>query len=419
MLMRLRILWLRSRVRRCALTLRFFTFPRLFGKTTTVDVYLALNDPHSFMLIQVLPEFEKRFAIKFSLYLIYESVPGVSIDVNLLRQCAIKDANYIAAQNGLIKVNDFPSASSLITGQQSWQLKVRNLNDAIDIFKCTWLNKFQEHYQQSTPAINFQVKNQQRLLSYGHYYPASLFFCGEWFTGIDRLEYFEKRLNTKGLSKESNKVNYQQNSLSFICQEDKVLQKVSVLEAYISIHSPYAYIGLLQAHKLSEHYGVALKIKPLLPMMTGITVAENKQRCIFLDAAREAKKLQIPLKSFSDPIGEGVENCYQLFAYAEHKQMDFIFLKAIFEAIYVNNIDLSVSENIELICENIKLDYDEALLYDESHDWQQWSDANQIELDHSGLWGVPCFRYRDVSCWGQDRLTQIEQAICDDYHLVD
>jgi len=399
--------------------MRFFTLPRLLSKTTTVDVYLALNDPHSFMLIQVLPEFEKRFTIKFNLYLIYESVPGVSIDVNLLRQWAIKDANYIADQYGLIKINSFPSASSLITGQQSWQLKVKNLHDAIDIFKCTWLDQFQEHYQQSTPAINFQVKNQQRLLSYGHYYPASLFFCGEWFTGIDRLGCFEKRLKTMRLSEGFAQVNYQKNLLSFIQVGNKVLQKTSVIEAYISLHSPYAYIGLLQAHKLSEHYGVALKIKPLLPVMTGITSTENKQRCIFLDAAREAKKLQIPLESFADPIGEGIANCYQLFAYAEHKKMEFIFLKAIFEAIYVNNVDLSVSENVEVICENINLNYDEALSYNESHDWQQWSDINQVELDEAGLWGIPCFRYRDISCWGQDRLVQIEQAICDDYRLVD
>jgi len=157
------------------LTMRFFTIPRLLGKSATADVYLALNDPHSFMLIQVLPELEKRFSIKFKLYLVYESVPGISIDANLLRQWAIKDANYIAEQYNLIKVDSFPCASSLITGQQSWQLKVKSLNDAIDIFKLTWLGGYYEHYQQSTPIINFQVKNQQRLLSYGHYYPGTIF----------------------------------------------------------------------------------------------------------------------------------------------------------------------------------------------------------------------------------------------------
>jgi len=402
------------------LTMRFFTFPRLLGKSATADVYLALNDPHSFMLIQVLPELEKRFSIKFKLYLVYESIPGISIDANLLRQWAIKDANYIAEQYNLIKVDSFPCASSLITGQQSWQLKVKSLNDAIDIFKLTWLGGYYEHYQQSTPIINFQVKNQQRLLSYGHYYPGTIFFCGEWFTGVDRLEYLEKQLNIKELSKGGEQVDFQKNRLSFTSLNDKNMgSKPRVLEAFISLHSPYAYIGLLQAYRLCQHYGISLKIRPLLPLMTSDIIADNKRRCIFLDAAREAIKLNIPLKSFSDPFVQGVANCFQLFAFAELKQMDFIYLKVMFEAIYVDNLDLSVAKNIELLCKQIGLDYDEAIVYAEEHDWKLWSDVNQIELDEAGLWGVPCFHYRDVSCWGQDRLVKIEQVICDDYQLVD
>ena len=185
------------------------------------------------------------------------------------------------------------------------------------------------------------------------------------------------------------------------------------------MHSPYAYIGLLQAYKLCEHYHISLKIRPLLPLMASDIIADNKQRCIFLDAAREAIKLNIPLNSFSDPFVQGVANCYQLFAFAEHKQMGFSYLKVMFEAIYVDNLDLSVAKNIELLCKKIDLDYDEALVYSENHDWQLWSDVNQMELEAVGLWGAPCFRYRDVSCWGQDRLVKIEQAICDDYQLVD
>jgi len=347
-------------------------------------------------------------------------VPGISIDATLLRQWAIKDANYIAEQYNLIKIKGFPSASSLITGQESWQLKVKNLNDALDIFKCTWLNEFLEHYQQSTPAINFQVKNQQRLLSYGHYYPASVFFCGEWFTGIDRLDHFEERLHTLRLNNEPYHINYQKNRLYFTCTHESVInQKQSVIEAYISLRSPYAYIGLVQAKKLSEYYNIPLKIKPLLPMMMNLSITENKQRYIFLDAIREAKKINIPLKCFADPIGKGVNNCYQLFAYAEYKKIDFIYINALFEAIYVNNIDLSVSKNIKNICKSIGLDYVEALVYAQNHDWQQWTDANQIALDEAGLWGVPCFRYGNVSCWGQDRLVKIEQEICDNACIVD
>ena len=68
------------------------------------------------MLIQVLPELEKRFNIQFKLFLVYESVPGVTIDPKLMRAWAIKDANYIADQYQLKKITQQPTQESLFTG---------------------------------------------------------------------------------------------------------------------------------------------------------------------------------------------------------------------------------------------------------------------------------------------------------------
>ena len=38
-------------------------------------------------------------------------------------------------------------------------------------------------------------------------------------------------------------------------------------------------------------------------------------------------------------------------------------------------------------------------------------DANQQQIEQLGFWGVPCFTFQNVACWGQDRLFLIEQAI--------
>jgi len=48
-------------------------------------------------------------------------------------------------------------------------------------------------------------------------------------------------------------------------------------------------------------------------------------------------------------------------------------------------------------------------LDDES--WRGWAEDNRQAMYECGLWGVPSFRYGDVSCWGQDRLWLIEEAI--------
>ncbi|WP_292275778.1 hypothetical protein [Marinobacter sp.] len=41
----------------------------------------------------------------------------------------------------------------------------------------------------------------------------------------------------------------------------------------------------------------------------------------------------------------------------------------------------------------------------------EWAEVNRKAMYDCGLWGVPSFRYGTVSCWGQDRLWIIEEAI--------
>jgi len=407
---------IRSNKRAWLLKLRYFTLPNWFRKTPVADVYLALNDPYSFMLIQVLPEIEQRFNIKFKLFLVYESVPGVTIDPKLMRAWAIKDANFIADQYQLKKIAQQPSQESLFTGQQMWQLRPKTLANAWQLFQQTWFDEFDDYYHASTPVINYQIKNLMRLVKRGHYLPASIFMAGQWFVGIDRLEHLEKRLTDFGLAKDDSSPFYQKNSLIFAEQTTKTFavdnHESNIIEAFISLRSPYSYIGLLQAEKLSQHYHIPLKIKPLLPMvMRGLTITENKQRYVVFDASREANKLKIPFTGIADPLEQGIINAFQVFSFAEKEKKGLAFIKSAFNAIYVDGLNLSQNAVIESLCQQHELNYDEALEYNNEHDWQQWSDSNQSTLDSMGLWGAPCFRFQDTICWGQDRLAQIEQAI--------
>ena len=219
-----------------------------------------------------------------------------------------------------------------------------------------------------------------------------------------------------GLAIDDNLPVYQKNRLVFAEQPTEEASsdndEVNMIEVFISLRSPYSYIGLLQAEKLSLHYKIPLKIKPLLPLvMRGLTITENKERYAVFDASREAKKLNIPFTGITDPLGEGIFNAFQIFSYAEQQNKELAFIKSAFNAIYVDGLDLSHKSVIVSLCQQHELNYDEALAYNNEHDWQQWSDCNQSTIDNMGLWGAPCFRFQETTCWGQDRLAQIEQAI--------
>lgn len=403
--------WLQSSFRQSFLTYRFYSLPLLFGNKAIADVYLSLNDPHSFMLVQVLSDIEKRFNLTFNLYLVADTTLSSEVDVALLKEWSLKDANYIADKYGLIKVKSFPNMKSLVTGQQTWLLQVKTVAQALDVFTHTWLDKFTDHFPLSTPVITAQINNQRRLFRRGYHASGAIFFCGNWFVGIDRLEHLELLLHDKGLNKEDDGVNYYKNNLRFTASNLKE-ESSPTIEAFVSLNSPFAYIGLVQAKKLSDHYQVHLSIKPMIPRsMRGRVIDEHKQRYMLLDATREANKLDIPLREYAKPLNQGVINIYALFSFAEKINKSYEFMMAAFDAIYVTPINLELDKNIKTICQKLDMNYEDAIAYAEENDWQKWSEDNYLMLNNLGLWGVPCFKYEDVSCWGQDRLVQIEDAI--------
>lgn len=364
------------------------------------------------MLIQVLNNIKKRFNIKFRLFLVYESVPGLHTNMEQLRQWAIKDANFIADQYQLKKVSQYPTAKALVTGQQTWQLEMKNVESALQIFQHTWEGSFTEHYKPSTPVITFQINNQKRLMNKGHYSPASIFFCGDWFVGIDRLRHFEACLTDLNLQYTDETSFFNKNTLLFPSEYSVKAKEDVPIEAFISIRSPYSYVGLLKSQKIAKYYGVSIKIKLIIPMsMRGIHVAPNKLRYMYVDAYREASIHGIPLHSFTLPNESAVKKCHQLFAYADQKGKGVAFIERIFEAIYVDAIDISQTSFLKNLFDKLEISYDAACDFAQEFDWQNDARANLVDIESMNFWEVPCFRYMDTYCWGQDRLAQIEQAI--------
>lgn len=406
--------WLRSDLRQSYLNILCLTIPQLLRNPPCVEVYLALRDPHSYLLIQAINDLSLRYKVNFKLFLVYESVPGFTLCPKLMQVWALKDAQQLATYFGLTAFNQYPNQQNLIAGQQLWQLSVKNVADALEIFNKVWHNEIEDIIQPSTPVINFQVKNQQKLIRKGHYLPATMYFAGHWFTGIERLTYLEQQLTKLNLNINTCDDGYRFNPVVFKEETTEQVAAQSVLDVFISLRSPYSYLGFIKALRLAKKHHLKVNIKPVVPLvMRGLKVPFSKQRYTVIDVMREAKRAGIALSSFNEPTGQGIINCYQLFAYAELKGKGAALIKGAFEAIYVNNLDLAKTSVVLNLCEQIGLNYQSAIAYQESHDWQLWSEQHLQELSSLGLWGVPCFKLNNTSCWGQDRLFIIEQSLND------
>jgi len=416
---RLIIKWLRSSIRKKLLDFRYFYLANFFNSPAKAKVFLALNDPHSLILIQLLPELAKQFTIEFELYLISESLPEDVVSPKKWRQWSLNDANTLAQHFNLSSIDKLPDQKSLITGQQLWQIQRRSLEDARDIFCQTWYGEFLEHFQSSTPVINSQFKNQDMLLAMGHFLPSTIFFCGEWFLGVERLEHFSNKLAKFKLQQNSSAIIDEISSLKIntVSHIEKNKNRTDIVNRtplimYMSLRSPYSYLGFIQTLNICKHYQIPLVLKPVLPlMMRNLSVSKNKMQYIFLDSVREAELKKIPFNKFFDPLGQGVINCYQLFAFAQQQDKAQIYMETMFRAVYVEGIDLTSVNNLKRLCQQLDLDYQAALDFNQLNPWQEWAEINVAELEKLDFWGVPCFVYGNTKVWGQDRLWQIEQAI--------
>jgi 2-hydroxychromene-2-carboxylate isomerase len=389
-----------------------------------LDVFVAISDPYSYLLLQVLPELATRFNLEISLFTVRDKQQDMFPELSKWQANSLQDASYLAQLYQL----DFPAFSSVLEFSDqridSYTAKLLSTEGQADV--CSkMLEVFDNFWQKYTnqrqdldiylldPASTAQLERNQRYLHLqGHYFSAMIKFCGEWYWGLDRLDHLEKRLNKFGMSSLPEQIFYDRQSRSFCTSRPLHKTAKFDLVMYFSARSPYSYLGLEQAIKLCDHYQCRLVIKPVLPMMMrGVNVPYNKKMYIFLDTKREASKLNIPYGFVADPLGKAVENCYALFDFAKSQGKEIDYLLAFSRAVNSKGIHADNDHGMRLIIQHCGLDWNEAKKHLHKQDWRQWTEQNMRELSGLGHWGVPCFRYGNTVTWGQDRLWLIEKEM--------
>jgi len=404
---------------------------KLKRQPATLDIFLRLDDPYSYLLIQVIEPFLARFNVKANFYTVLERQADMFPAMEMWHEYANHDAALLAQLYQLPFIHSHsPHKDRNLLEQATAQLleaesKPDFIKHALTIFKNVWETPqvFNDLSLKQNTNLNKKLhKNQELLKSKGHYFGAMIHFEQEWYWGLDRLDHLESRLIKDGLAINSNeKVTF---NLTYknLCNQtvdinstgtnSTAIDKTIPLTLYWSARSPYSYLGLEQAIKLTQHYNIPLIIKPILPMMMrGLNVPQVKKMYIFLDTKREAQKLGLDYGFVADPLGKAVERCYSLLEYAreENKLQDFLLSFA--RAVNSQGISAATDKGMKLIVERCGLNWHTAQLALNSTHWKAEVETNLKEMYQHGCWGVPSFVYNDTACWGQDRIGIIEQMI--------
>jgi len=394
-----------------------------------ITVYVSIKDPYSYLLLQILNDIQNRFVnVTFDFKTILNKQQQMFPAPEMWDENAFRDGIYLSNLYAL----DFPKEpptyketdfDEKVTAQLlHYELMPGYLDNSLKVFEKYWhndmegLNNILDDAVRNHHRVYQQhlVHNEEDLKNNGHYLSALLHYGGEFYWGIDRIQYLEERLNSKELCINAPQIKYNLGQKLF-CSTPRVendAKSKESLRLYWSLRCPYSYLGLIRAVKLCNHYNIPLDIKPVLPMdMRFMKVPRAKERYIIQDAKREAFNSNISFGSIADPLQKGVERCYALYDYAKSNNQGNNFLVIFARAVWSEGINSLSDEGLRTIVERSGLEWVEAQKLLNEDSWRYWANDNLKELYSLNLWGVPCFQYKNVNVFGQDKLYCIEQEI--------
>ena len=401
---------------------------RRLGDKHIVEYFHQIDDGYSYLAAQALKRFSERYDIELRCHLVSGPQGKNSAEPDLLLALSRYDSGHLAAHYGL----EFPAhgaapeaallelGSMILAAQDSQGF----IDCAAEVGAALWagdrpkLKALAKQYGcvlSGEIAARIESGNTRRAVL-RHYSGAMFYYGHEWYWGIDRLHYLEKRLAELGADTQTHK------SLLMPRPEIPAANLVDngslTLEFYPSLRSPYTAIVFDKVVELANDTGVVLNVRPVLPMvMRGVPATREKGLYIFSDASREARECHIPFGNFYDPIGDPVRRCYSLYSWACEHGKGTALLSSFLGAAFAEGINTNNDKGLKKVIEKAGLSWDEAKTIIGQKSWEPLLEANRRAMYGAGLWGVPSLRLLNekgeqlLGIWGQDRLWLVAQEI--------
>lgn len=382
-----------------------------------VEYFHVAGDPYSHLMTQALPAFLDRYDVRLKSYLAPAPPDWAAPERERLETYSRRDAALLAAKAGL-KFDDpgrQPSPERIAAAEAA----LASCLDAPDfahraqaIGDSLWSNGGIPKALAAAPTL--VAEGGKRREDKGHYLGAMLHYEGEWYWGLDRLHYLERRLRDLGAQRLGAPEGFIFPPPDTPRWEAKPAppEGQSELHWYLSFRSPYTYIVAERIRALAAAYSAELKLRFVLPMvMRGLPVPRMKGMYITRDVAREARRLGIPFGKIADPVGKPVERGYSILPFAKEQGLGFEYCHSFLKGVWADGIDAGGDSGLRKIVERAGLDWGSAREWIGGDHWRPEAERNRAEMMDLGLWGVPSFRLGNVATWGQDRLWVVEDAL--------
>ncbi len=383
---------------------------RVTGARPVVHYFHQADDPYSWLTARALVHLEESYDITVRPFLVPPADKAAAPDPERLCHWALRDAQTLARG---VKITPPPSRLPDASETRAAEAALAGISDARSFSAMS--AAIEEAWSAGSPLpaptgdpVAARERGAKLRARLGHYSGAMFHFEGEWYWGLDRLGYLEDRLMSAcGWT-----------APLFVPRREMVLQPAAlnrqpVLEAFISLRSPYTWLAMDRLMALAQTYKAELRLRPVLPMvMRGLPVPTPKRLYIVRDTKREAERLGLPFGLIADPVGKPAERGLAVTFHAMKSGKGAAFARSFLKGVFAEGIDAGTRKGLLKLCERAGLsaaDMDAALA-DES--WRVDAEANREAMLALGLWGVPAFRVDDMPAhWGQDRLWAVEDDL--------
>lgn len=193
-----------------------------------------------------------------------------------------------------------------------------------------------------------------------------------------------------------------------------------IVDYYLSLNSPYAYLGSREFEAILKRQGAQAQVKPIslakiFPESGGLPLpkrAPQRQAYRLVELERWAKTRGVPLNLHPKFFPAAEEDAARLVAAAEASGGDPLKLThAILRAVWAEERNIADSDTLRALAR--ETGHDAAKLSAKAQQPQALAtfEGYTQEALKRRVFGSPTYVYKDELFWGQDRLDFLERAL--------
>ena len=193
------------------------------------------------------------------------------------------------------------------------------------------------------------------------------------------------------------------------------------IEYFYSLASPFAFLGSEKFQAIAKKYNVEIVENPcdlvggIFTKTGGVPVPQRstqRQKYRLDELKRWSKFLNIKINikpKFFPPNDPHIPAKYTIAA--NLLGVKILFGHALLKKLWIEEKDISDENNIELICKQLKIDFNKLSSLAKSEKVSKIYSDNTDEAVEKNVFGAPTYIFNNELFWGQDRLSFLERAL--------